>query len=325
MIQNDKQFKALLTRLKENAQKAKRNCAYPGCSQTAIKSHLLQRNGVLKQLSAGQNALFELIHHAFDEKQFKFKLEGISKTLSFPGFCQDHDSRIFKVVETEPFDYTDYSVQLLLSYKAFVNEKRKKEIVVDWYSRIIDSHLVRDYQTEAFFRDLKKSKYQDELGIADGKILQEQFESELLSSHKLGLFRFSTRKLPRVEIAASGVFTFETSSEIFVHTTISGENIPLNYIFLHFIPLHDHSVAIIGCLNYSSPACLKYVLDFLKGTDKQVLKKISDALILQIENLLMSHEFYHTNIKHRQDLVVEYVQRGQTHYHERDGTNIFLF
>lgn len=325
MIKNDIQLKDRSEKLKANAKKAKRVCGYPDCNEVAIDSHLLQRNGVLKQQSAGHGVLYELTDHAFDKKLLKFKLTGISNTLSFFGFCSDHDNSVFTIVETPPVNYYDYQVQMLMSFKAFVNEIRKKEVVIDWYNRVLGSNEIRDYKSQNFLKYISANKEQFELGLADGEALKECFYNELRNHSIPQQFLFFTREMPRVELTASGVFTFETSKEIFIKTKLSPEEVVLNDVFFHFIPLQDKNIAIIGCLKKSSPKCLEFVNEFLQGTDDEVLKKISDTLILQLENWLMSIEFYKKYIQQRENLIIDYILAGHKHFHERDSATLNLF
>lgn len=325
MIKNENQFKSRSEKLKANAKKVKRICGYPDCTDEAIDSHLLQRNGVLKQLSAGQNVLYELNDHVFDKKLLKFKLTGISNTLSFYGFCNHHDNSVFKRVETAPVDYNDYQVQMLMSFKAFVNEIRKKEVVIDWYNRILVSNEIRDYKPQDYLEQIAATKKQFELGLADGEALKECFYNELRNHSNPQQFLFFTREVRRVELTASGVFTFETSQEIFIKAKLSPEEVALSDVFFHFIPLQEKNIVIIGCLKKSSPECLEFVSGFLQGTDDEVLKKISDTLILQIENWLMSIEFYKKHIQERENLIIDYILAGHEHFHERDSATLNLF
>ena len=80
-------------------------CCFPNCSDKAIKSHLLQRNGVLDKISEKSKVigLKELPTASFGLK-FGFSKFGIGDALTFPVFCESHDDSIFKSIETKSLD-----------------------------------------------------------------------------------------------------------------------------------------------------------------------------------------------------------------------------
>ncbi|MCF8296451.1 MAG: efflux RND transporter permease subunit [Saprospiraceae bacterium] len=46
-----------------------------------------------------------------------FQKIGINQALTFPGFCNKHDTEIFREIETESIDFKNYKTNLLFSYK----------------------------------------------------------------------------------------------------------------------------------------------------------------------------------------------------------------
>src|SRR5205085_2418152 len=132
---------------------------------------------------------------------------------AFKGFCSVHDHQLFKEIETGAIDYTDYRTQLLFSYRAVMNEKRKKEITVDWHTRISNSTAVRLLTSNDFMEQSRLWIVGNNDGIADEAHYESIFLNNIIDSTRND-FRFMTYELPRIEMCASGAFTYETSIEI---------------------------------------------------------------------------------------------------------------
>ena len=118
-------------------------CMIPNCTECAINSHLLMRHGVLTNV-VENNHLYELRVHmpyAFKKGVFpaQFKRVGINDAISYPLFCNSHDTSVFFEIEHGEIDYSKYRNLLLFSYRALCAEIRKKEIEVEKLTRIIAS------------------------------------------------------------------------------------------------------------------------------------------------------------------------------------------
>lgn len=102
------------------------------CKNVAISSHVLQKNGILKEISEN-NHLIELK----PSDPFKMESEGISEFRSvginnvytFPGFCLMHDTTLFKVIEsTSSLNLENKNQQSLFAYRGLCQEIRRKEL-----------------------------------------------------------------------------------------------------------------------------------------------------------------------------------------------------
>ena len=85
-------------------------CKYPGCCETAIASHVLQKEGPLRHIaSAGKvmcvNKLRGLLKYArrmFDANCVvspELSMVGIGDAMTYPGFCECHDAELFRSIE----------------------------------------------------------------------------------------------------------------------------------------------------------------------------------------------------------------------------------
>jgi hypothetical protein len=103
-MNNESTKKAYYNAIKQNK---KINClgeSLTGCKGDNIKSHGLQRNGVLSNLTKTRTEKI----YTIAKKEGGFKIHEVhSKTAStFPGFCNKHDTEIFKDIETGKYNGT---------------------------------------------------------------------------------------------------------------------------------------------------------------------------------------------------------------------------
>lgn len=322
---NDKETAHLFATMQKNANKAVRKCLYEGCNQTAIISHLLQKRGIINSI-AEQQHVYENSLNAFKKDFFAFNRIGLNEALSYPGFCNKHDTELFKDIESGVFDYKAYKTHLLLSYRALMIEKRKKEINIDWYNRIQNSKTLAHHLDKSFIEEIKVSIENEKKGMEDQKYHEEFFLSNL-QNDKLRDFSFIYFKLPRTEVCSAAVFTYETSKEIAFMNLFHRHKInqPLTEIYFHLLPLADISIVIMGCIIENIDKCWEYIESFSHGEEMSQLKKISDLLICQVENWVCSPSFYNSNCKKRETEINSLVRLSMKHPNERRSLDFNLF
>ena len=72
----------------------KRICMFGDCKEIAIRSHVLQKNGILKEISEDNHLIQLMPANAFKITETginQFKKIGINKVYTFMGFCNHHD------------------------------------------------------------------------------------------------------------------------------------------------------------------------------------------------------------------------------------------
>jgi hypothetical protein len=124
-------------------------------------------------------------------------------------------------------------------------------------------------------------------------------------------FVFHTIELPRVDVCASGVFTYETTEEIRQLPPQTFFN-PLTEIYFNLLPEDNRSVVIIGCLKNKYPVCEEFIKSFAQKDKQKALKLVSNLLINQLENWLCSTEFFDKNIKGREQALIQYSMNATT-------------
>lgn len=300
-----------------SAKRKKRKCIVDDCNSMTISSHLLQKNGILNRISY-ENHLYEIGINPFKTPTFNFEKIGINKALTFPGFCNKHDTEIFRQIETESIDFDNYRTNLLFSYRILVNELRKKEILIDWFKANIGNRELQTHITPDYFQRLKESINGYQMALNDGKYYLNYFNSDIYQNTKS--FSFMTFELPFVEICASGVFNYENSFEI----ASIPESEPLTDIYFNLLPMDNKSVVIFGVLTEMKSKCWDYLEDFKKGSKDLSLKKVGDLLLTNVENWLCSKSVYES-LKSNETVIVNEMKRTTQASIERRTLDFNLF
>jgi hypothetical protein len=320
------EVKHALTTIRKRAREASRLCSYDNCENTSIQSHLLQKNGILNQISDRASLAMELAIDAYKPGTFVFKPVSIGQAFTFPGFCNEHDTSIFKEIEQDKVDYTVYRNQMLFSYRAIVNEKYKKVVNLDVNDRILNSFKLKLFLNDGYLNELKESKKQESLAIEEFKYYEEIFLRNI-KNEELRDFEFMTFDFPKVEICASGVFTYETTREIdqLLRSGKHKETDPFTHIYFNLLPTMDKSIVIMGCLKERKKLCWDYIASFKSDESSESLKKISDLFLCQLENWLCSTDFYKQKLKSKESEITKITHDSIKNPDERRSLTFNLF
>ena len=148
----------------------KHKCMYPGCTENSNYSHVFQRATILKQLCTdNQIRMFEF-SPLFYEESPRYKLDGISNTFGFYGFCDYHDSKLFKPIEdnTTELTWSKRESWYLLSYRTVLCMLASARNAMNVY-RSFDSEFPDEIRLSRPYELLNK---QIELGEVYRQILE---------------------------------------------------------------------------------------------------------------------------------------------------------
>lgn len=283
-------------RLRKRSFEIERICYHPECGNTAINSHLLQKRGILNRLASNNsNCIYEIEYSPFFTDQFKFKCNGISKALTFKGFCSEHDSQLFRPIEKENIPLNSYRGSLLLAYRAVLSETRKKEINIDWYKMLSQTRTNQLVKNQLIIQENIRFF---QMGIRDNKDLVKHIESDL-NDFSSRSFTFFERRLPYFEICTSAIFSFEN----FLETKFMTDNFPdkpLTTFLINIVPEKDYLHVSIGCHLNGKERIDEYKDYWATLSDEEGLKELSDILLLNIETWACSPKFYLEYLKARE-------------------------
>lgn len=277
----------------EHAHKMSWECVECGCSNLAINSHLLQRHGILDNITE-KNHTYEVRPGdmmQWDDKTpplFMFRLVGIQQAISLKIFCPEHDNGLFYNIEHGNVNLNDYRVQLLFSYRALCAEIRKKEINKEINRRMRGSSVLNFHGADAYLNE------QDEgydLSLRDLNVYREEIKSEL--DNPTGLFTFRHYSYPPLGVYASSSFSFDADASTAkgVQKSLNGE--VWDSCFIHILPLKDSTEIIVGYSNNHVNQYLKDYADSWGGLDSSALgEKLTNLFAGHIEGWGMSPSLY---------------------------------
>ncbi len=224
------------------------DCIVSGCTEPAIVSHLLQRNGILDLVAENGHMILVQVSEAYgwEKSQIpvEFKRVGIRGSISIPLLCDKHDTELFSEIEqsqdgagTIPLNPYDYRHQLLLSLRTMYAEKRRKQQAVEMYKRISVAHTL-----PINFQAMAKDQIRLQLvGIRDLDTYIKDIESELLSPN--GLFEFKVYEYEEMKICSTAGLSMcddvkKNEDLDYVLPTVFFHAFPLNGVFYIVVGYH---------------------------------------------------------------------------------------
>ncbi|WP_130734277.1 hypothetical protein [Flavobacterium sp. J27] len=261
-------------------------CLFPGCNKTSIKSHIMQKNGILSSISEDRH-LWEFNVDHFKKEYITFKKTGINEIYTFLGFCNEHDSGLFQKIETQgEIDFEDYEACSLFALRTLCNEKWLKLVVKKQHQCVLNHP-----KTISDILLINKVIEQGDIALQDLKFFGDSLWDDL--NNKTESFIFEWREFPKQEICLNSIFTYDTSEEIINHIKIFGiDKERLVEIFVSFFPYQDKSILIMGYHKDDIKVAKPFVNSFMREKLKRVYRKLSNLIILNCETWVCSHNFY---------------------------------
>lgn len=286
-------FEAKINEAKRKVLNKVRICMFDSCKEKAIKSHVLQKNGILKEISE-ENHLIQLIPpDAFNlEKNgiIEFKKIGINEAYTFMGFCNKHDTELFRPIEDKnEIDLHSIYHQALFSYRGLCQEIRRKEIVLEWLS-LLDADF--PFEMKSIF-SASEDGYR--AGIKNLSFFKEEFENAF-KKQDFSKFFFSTIEIPKLEICISVPLNIKETNNT---ENLSYENWkaqqPSTFAtsFINIFPFKGKSYFIGGYhKNYPCKWTDKKLNKFSYSKPKIIKKELSDLIVLRLEFWVISPKIF---------------------------------
>jgi len=317
---NQKHIQDKLNKLFDKALKMDRKCSHPNCNNNAINSHILQKNGLLSGI-ATNNHVYVSKTDFLNPDLFKFKRSGINVTYTFKGFCSLHDKQIFQPIEDFEIDFEDYKSQLLFVYRTILNEKRKKEVLIDWDKLKINDSSIQNIINPA---EIKDSFDEYTQAIKDIEYFENLVLSDLNGAEES--FVFKVKYVREIDICLASFFTLESTRQLQEEFAKTGkERELLTDIFISFFPIQGESVVIIGYLKSMAGNCEKFINDLFAHDEDLFLKQMSNILLRRCEEWVCSETFYKDRIQQRESKINEIFREAAESIDEDKDIEFNLF
>lgn len=281
-----KQQLALLAKIQKKVLKEIK-CQCPGCTEFAINSHLLQRHGILNNISCSHK--FREVKYRYplywlaDDNYWEFKSIGINEALSYPIFCAKHDTELFRSIEVKNFNLDNYRNQLLYSYRALCGELVKIEIVFTQWLEFKKNNE----ELNISFNDEVSELLRKLLCTGNSlRRLKDELTEEI--NHNSGLFYFKHYTYPKLDIYASAIY-----GEDEYHDLPAGIMIRESILFIHIIPRENTLEIIVGYPQNHVNSHIRKYTELWGNLDANSLGyMLTDLFATKIENFGMSEELY---------------------------------
>lgn len=273
----------------KNSEKKKRICMFNSCQDTAIRSHVLQKNGILREISVDNHLVERVGSNPFEMEEkgiSDFKRIGINNVYTFHGFCQHHDTEIFKPIESDiSLNFDLPNQQALFCYRGLCQEIRRKEIALEWITGI------RNVFPSEFLNLLDSLVDGYEIGIRNLDYFKSELEICILKKN-FDNFHFETIKIPRIDLCISvplNVGEIEIPKDIDYETWKQIKKVPFVTSFINVFPKGENSFVILGYHNdYPCDWTANFSSRLKVSTKDEIFKELSDLVSLRLEFWAMS-------------------------------------
>lgn len=310
----------IIAQININLRNKKWDCLVDGCTEVAINSHLIQQNGLLRNISSDGHLVELKMVDAYkwnkNDQPLAFQKVGISQALSHKVFCNLHDTTIFKPIEDQNKDFKSIDAFLLFSYRAVCAEIRKKLFAIEQHKRLINAKLLDGIIDK---NDLKTIVNGNELGIKDLEILKKELEDEI--AVPTNLFSFHTFTYPQLEIYASAVF-----SATDISYDLKENSDDLKNIYIHILPLAEETLILIGYNNnYKSPEIINYCKSWKDLSGEELEYKLTELFATNIENWGLSLKKYASLKEKNKTNYINILRKNSSYFGigQREAFNLF--
>ncbi|MNK25565.1 hypothetical protein D3C87_438920 [compost metagenome] len=297
-IDLQKQITDALSLLARNA--TIKDCSHPNKSECRLPikgAHSLQKNGVLKYLEKAEKGNAYIYCH-YERKLrgadnfYDLKKIGRGDASTFFGFCDFHDTELFKSIENDPnsTDINNDEHCFLHSYRSFSHSYHRKYEELKLYNS-------KDAEVSKLLQNLYGPALKDkikgiELAIHDFEKPKKKLDKLLLEKDYSGLDYLCFEFPHTIPVACASVVTPDEyySGAKFNHSFSKVED--YSDIITTVLPLQNRSVVILSAFSDDERA-LKYLdeIENIKYNLEQE-KFLSFHILVNSENVFLSPQYY---------------------------------
>ncbi|EIJ39010.1 hypothetical protein JoomaDRAFT_2012 [Galbibacter orientalis DSM 19592] len=295
MGKDKKKGEKILAGINRNVKAIQWDCLIEECSEKAINSHILQKNGVLSNIESSGH-IYEIKPidvFKWTGKNFgsitAFKKIGLNQAHSYPTLCNQHDTDIFLPIETHPLDFNEYQINLLFAFRTLLSMIRKEQIIKERETRTINSAILKSNpNTVSALQYSKQNLIVIEELLKSRNKEFSKFKVDLESENKN--FDFISLSYPLKEAYASSIHISPNK---------------LESIYTNIFPYEGKSkILIFYPINTTDKWTLEYLESWKSLNENELEMRLSTHLIMQCENWGISEKVYENlSIEKQKDLI----------------------
>ena len=103
------------------------------------------------------------------------------------------------------------------------------------------------------------------------------------------------------------------------------DNYELTKIYFNLLPTNDYCLMNLVTPNHARDACKNYIDNLIKGSAREVVKKVSNILLIQVENWICSPSYYEDLLKPVEEKISEIAYWNSKNLNERADIPLNLF
>lgn len=295
-------------------------CLYPGeaCEKSAINAHSIQNRKTLDLLSVNGHVIMPKSKlTATEPPTFIFKSESQNKATTFTGLCADHDTELFKPIDTKHLDINAQEHLFLIAYRSILREAHVTR------KSAIDTQLT-------YKKGVEKGMFPDDIPSAIGMQAVEQFISAYLVDEFKAIFDDAFLKK---EFSAIGhkVYELPVKPSIAVSAMFSTDIMEENtdtpaFITLNLIPEATRTIAIFSYSEKRYKAVYQAFSRIFDSTGDYLLYQLSKLILKKCENFVISPSVYESFSSQQKKIISKYFGRNICgHNFEIEDHRLYLF
>jgi hypothetical protein len=234
---------------------------------------------------------------------------GISKASTFPGFCNNHDTKIFAPIETEKLEFGNKKQADLFLLRAYAYEFTRKQRLVDWLRTSIEECARQDIPYNNCSVDQHCAEIENFIQIEkpfyiDRFFCDPTFKSELC---------FKWRVVPgNLGVSVSCCFPPLSDKELLEYANSNLES-PLPMVTFTLLPESNQTHVILGW-HQSFSNFVQPMVNLFMSHDPTVLEQfINECVFTKSEDFCIKPSLWDSTT----DEIKQQVSRGIRHEHFR--------
>lgn len=285
-------------------------CSHPDtandpCSEGIIKAHTIQKRGGIAAIAEKGHVLTvkptmkDLIESKGKPSPRKI---GINNASVFPGFCNKHDTALFKPIEGKSL-CLNKETAFLLSYRAIAYERFTKEVQLRAIAAQREMDRGKSFIHQSVIQTCLNALADGiQIGLRDVERWKAQFDTRLLSNSYED-FHFLALTFDNVlPVVASCAFHPEFDLQGNPLQRLGRDGVDLEHIALNVTTFGNQTTLVLGWIGSNDGPAKGFADSFVRVADDRKANVLVRLLFLQTDNLFLKPSWWNGLPPARQEI-----------------------